>query len=389
MTSPAAVVVGTANEPPECIEISIASDEETDGLVRSSSRACEVEAECHDEVRKRADGGARPSTASGSSPATKTVSRTSPLIVGVSIVGLALFGILFLRSQDVPSSDTPRAPTDTAPPEPSPPSVYGYRIVQRYAHDPLAFTQGLFWLNGSLYESTGLYGRSGVREVRLDGSVVREVLTPSKKEDFGEGLVNMGSGRLLQILWRTGRGYVWDARAGKDGDLRLKPPHFHTALSDGWGLEYDGTSLIVTDSGPDLFFLDPEDYSVRDKVVVEDDGRPVEMVNELELIEGELWANIFGNECLARIDPKTGKVKAWVLLDGIIDRAAEEQAAKKARRQPPDVLNGIAWIPEERRLLVTGKLWPSLFEIELQPAPVDLVEARSRCIPKVNIFRRR
>lgn len=372
------------HEPPGCLEISIASDEEAEGLVRSSSRAFDDAAECNDEARRRADVGSRVSAPAGSPPATKTVSRTTPLILGVSIVGLALLGISFFRSPD-----TLQSPTDGAPSVPSIPSVYGIRVVQTYTHDPLAFTQGLFWLNGSLYESTGLYGRSGVREVRLDGSVVREVLNPNKKADFGEGLVNMGNGRLLQILWKTGRGYVWDARAGADGDLQLKPPHFQTALSDGWGLEYDGTSLIATDSGPDLFFLDPKDYSVRDVVQVTDDGRPIEMVNELELIDGELWANIYGNECLARIDPATGQVKAWVLLDGLIDRPAEARAAKKAHRQPPDVLNGIAWIPEERRLLVTGKLWPSLFEIVLQPATVDIAEARRRCIPNVNIFRSR
>lgn len=261
--------------------------------------------------------------------------------------------------------------------------------MQRYHHDPLAFTQGLLWLNGSLYESTGLYGRSSVREVRLGAGggakVVREVKL--EQEHFGEGLVYW-QGELLQLLWRRPDGLRFSARAGSDGHLERKPGGFRTPLQDGWGLAAHGDVLLATDSGPDVFHLDPATFELRRTVRVTDDGRPVEMVNELELIDGELWANVFGAECLARVDPASGAVLGWVDLTGLLDRrrAAADAAAKG--RDPPDVLNGIAWDAEKRRLFVTGKLWPSLFEIEVVPHPsLSLEEARRRCIPARNIFR--
>merc|ERR1712232_351921 len=154
----------------------------------------------------------------------------------------------------------------------------------------------------------------------------------------------------------------YSARTGKGGHLERKTKQSNTPLTDGWGLETDGESLLVTDSGPDIFFLDPETLGVRRKIQVQDDGRPIEMVNDLEVINGEVWANIFGMECLARISPETGTVNGWVMLDGLKRLAWAET---KAGSDPPDVLNGIAWDPEGKRLFVTGKLWPSLFEIEV------------------------
>jgi len=278
------------------------------------------------------------------------------------------------------------------------PVIYSYRIVKRYRHDPQAFTQGLLWLNGSLYESTGMYGRSVVREVQLtepeseqSGSaetgsfrVLREV--PNDPSEFGEGLVHVGNGELLQLLWRVGRGNRFQASAGEAGSLSRQPEGFNTPLQDGWGFEFDGKSLLVTDSGSDVYFLDPKTFAQQRKVRVKDADRVVEMVNELELIDGELWANIFGTECIARVEPSTGAVVGWVDLTGILNRKKAAAAARKKGLDPPDILNGIAFDSSSRRLFVTGKLWPRLYEIELVKSNISLTEARNRCIPKVNIF---
>jgi len=272
------------------------------------------------------------------------------------------------------------------------PTIYSYRIVKQHFHDPHAFTQGLFYLNGSLYESTGLYGQSSLREVKLHGNgsaiVVRQLALEQKH--FGEGVVHLGSGDFLMLLWRTGEGLRFRGRAGHEEDGGFLEPSggFHTPLSDGWGIEYDGVSLLVTDNGPELYYLDPQTFEIQRMVRVNDGGELVQMVNELELVDRELWANVFGNECIARIDPSSGSVLGWIVLDGILDRQVAGDDARKARRQPPDVMNGIAFDPETRRLFITGKLWPTLFEIEVVPAPeITLVEARSRCIPQENIFR--
>mmetsp|Transcript_30398 Transcript_30398/g.55117 ORF Transcript_30398/g.55117 Transcript_30398/m.55117 type:complete len:172 (+) Transcript_30398:3-518(+) len=165
-----------------------------------------------------------------------------------------------------------------------------------------------------------------------------------------------------------------------------------TPLSDGWGLDSYGQSLVMTDSGHELIFLDPETFELQRKVTVQDDGKIVEMVNELETIGDEIWGNIFGNDCLARIEPASGTVTGWVLLDGILDRARADAAAEAAGIEKPDVLNGIAWDADNKRLFVTGKLWPELYEIEIVELPTDdtrLAKARAMCIPTVNIFRMR
>eukprot|EP00929_Paragymnodinium_shiwhaense_P038133 TRINITY_DN20202_c0_g1_i1.p1 TRINITY_DN20202_c0_g1~~TRINITY_DN20202_c0_g1_i1.p1 ORF type:complete len:343 (-),score=25.44 TRINITY_DN20202_c0_g1_i1:771-1799(-) len=276
------------------------------------------------------------------------------------------------------------------------PSLYTFRVVQKYTHDRQAFTQGLLWLNGSFYESTGLYGRSGVREFVLGppngtrprvSRVVRQGKIPAK--DFGEGLVHVGAGELLQLTWRSNIGHRWNVQAGEHGHLKRMENGFKTPLGDGWGLEFDGTSLVATDSGTDIFLIDPKSMELRKRITVTDGGTPVEMLNELEIVEGELWANIFDKECIARVDLQTGVVTGWVDLTGILDRQASARAAKKRGVDPPDVMNGIAWDAESRRLFVTGKLWPLMFEVELVPSDMGLEEMRKRCLPTVNVFRQR
>ncbi|CAJ1367064.1 unnamed protein product, partial [Effrenium voratum] len=155
-------------------------------------------------------------------------------------------------------------------------------------------------------------------------------------------------------------------------------------------IEFDGDDLLVTDSGHDIFFLDPADFEIKKKVSVMDDNRFVEMLNELEMIGDELWANVYGTDCLARIDKTSGFVTGWVLLHDILDRRRAGAEAAAAGREAPDVLNGIAWDPAAKRLFVTGKLWPTLYEIKVEPLKgVSLETARKMCIPKVNIFQRR
>merc|ERR1712048_949686 len=185
----------------------------------------------------------------------------------------------------------------------------------------------------------------------------------------------------------VGRGNRFSVSPGDPGHLTHKT-HFKTPLSDGWGLEFDGTSLLATDSGPDVYFLDPSTLEIQRSVRVEDEGRVVEMVNELELIDGELWANIYGMDCIARIDPSTGVVSGWVVLTNILSPEEEfelKRATISAKADP--ILNGIAFDASSRRLFVTGKLWPRLYQIDVVPSNISIEEARHLCIPKRNLAR--
>jgi len=301
-------------------------------------------------------------------------------LVALGFAGLVgLGGLLHQRKSSDSGSESVKEPT-----------LYTYRVVNKYKHDPEAFTQGLLWSNGSLFESTGLYGRSSLRELQLGSGgevhIVRQLQLD--RRDFGEGLVQR-RGQFLQLLWRTGKGIRYEAQAGKDGRM-VQSGTFRTPLGDGWGIEFDGEQLIVTDSGHDMIFLDAEDFSIKNRVSVTDDGKFIEMINELEMIGNELWANIYGTDCLARIDKTSGSVTGWLVLQGILDRQSAAAEAKAAGREGPDVLNGIAWDPEGKRIFVTGKLWPEMYEIKLEPANgLTLERARRVCIPRTNIFRPR
>lgn len=226
--------------------------------------------------------------------------------------------------------------------------VYGFEVVQTWPHDRHAFTQGLIWRDGALYESTGR-SPSTIRRVRLeDGAVLqRRVLGP---EIFGEGLTEL-NGRLLSLTWTDGRAFVWNP-----ADLSLTDEF--TYDGEGWGLTTDGTRLILSDGTPRLRFFDGQTFAPIGEVPVTLEGRPIGKLNELEWIDGEVWANIWQTDHIVRIDPTTGQVIGIIDLTGLLpDRSGMAPL--------DDVLNGIAWDAGNRRLFVTGKNWPSLFEIRL------------------------
>lgn len=233
------------------------------------------------------------------------------------------------------------------------PRQYGYTVVKTYPHDPGAFTQGLFWRDGFLYESTGLRGRSSVRKVMLETGVPeQERLIDSRY--FGEGVVDWKD-RLISLTWQDQVGFVFDlVTFEKVGEFSYP--------GEGWGLTRDETRIIMSDGASTLRFLDPDSLEETGRVQVTDDGRPVDNLNELEWVKGEIYANIWQTDRIARIDPKTGRVTGWVDLSGLLSPA--ERAGGRV-----DVLNGIAYDAAADRLFVTGKLWPRLFEIKLAPLP--------------------
>ena len=226
--------------------------------------------------------------------------------------------------------------------------VQGYKVVKSYPHDPEAFTQGLFFHDGYLYEGTGLRGRSSIRKVELEtGKVVQAVQLPD--EFFGEGITIWGD-RLIGITWQEQTAFVLDLKTFK---LWRK---FNYA-GEGWGITHSERELIMSDGTAELRFLDPLTFKEVRRLRVTADGRPVTMINELEWVEGEILANIWQTDRIARINPKTGVVTGWIDLTGLLPQ----------RGGSDDVLNGIAYDAKAKRLFVTGKLWPRLFEIRLAP----------------------
>lgn len=244
-----------------------------------------------------------------------------------------------------------------APPTPPPDGIftpgvrsYGYEVLATYPHDPGAFTQGLVLEGARLFESTGLRGRSSLREVSLEsGEVLRRVdLAP---EFFGEGLT-LYDGRAIQLTWTSRRGFVYDA----DTFARERTFDYE---SEGWGLTHDGSRLIMSDGTATLQFRNPDTFELVGATVVRDlEGTPVPRLNELEYVEGRILANVWLTDRVAVIDPQTGRVEAWIDLAGLLP---PEDAAGA------DVLNGIAVDAERGELLVTGKLWPTLYRIRLVP----------------------
>lgn len=251
-----------------------------------------------------------------------------------------------------PSQTASEAPENSDGPQttetPSETPVYTYRTIADYPHDPDAFTQGLIFQDGIFYEGTGLYGRSSLRKAELEtGRVIQKVDLPENR--FGEG-VTVLDGHVYQLTWRSGIGYIYDAGSfQRTGQFRYS--------TQGWGLTHDGKSLIRSDGTPVLHFHEPETFKETGQVEVFDENGPVAELNELEYIDGEIYANVWRTDRIARIHPETGRVAAWIDLTGLLDTLG---FIKKT-----DVLNGIAYDRSEKRLFVTGKLWPRIFEIEL------------------------
>lgn len=231
--------------------------------------------------------------------------------------------------------------------------VYGYKIINTYPHDRSAFTQGLVFDRGVLYESTGLNGRSSLRKVELETGRVLQI-RDLPYEYFGEGLV-LWRHRLIQLTWLSSVGFIYD----KDSFQLLGTFAYPAEIQQGWGITHDGTRLLMSDGTATIHVLNPETFERLGGIRVHDQGLPIDDLNELEYVKGEIYANVWLTDRIARISPQTGQVVGWIDLTGLL--SAEDRA------QSVDVLNGIAYDAERDRLFVTGKLWPKLFEIQLVP----------------------
>jgi len=225
--------------------------------------------------------------------------------------------------------------------------ISGYQIVRVYPHDPDAFTQGLEYEDGVLYEGTGLNGRSSVRKVKLEtGEVLQK--RDVAPEHFGEG-ITVWKSEIVELTWQSRVAFVYDKQT-------FAPKRRFAYTGEGWGLTHDGSHLIMSDGSDVLRLLDPGTFAERGRLRVTAAGLPVRSLNELEYVKGEIFANIWQTDYVARIAPGTGRVSAYVDLRGLLT---------PAERSRTDVLNGIAYDARGDRLFVTGKLWPKLFEIKL------------------------
>ncbi len=222
-------------------------------------------------------------------------------------------------------------------------------IVGSYAHDPAAFTQGLIFENGVMFESTGLYGQSTVRRVALSSGQV-EQMAALPEGLFGEGLT-LWRDKLVQLTWRSGIGIAYDVDT-------FRPVHSFRYPGEGWGLTHDGHQLIMSDGTAQLRFLDPETYQEKRRVEVVDGAQPIDNLNELEFVSNQVWANIWQQDRIARISPVDGRVLGWLDFSSL---------AAEVRAQAPSagVLNGIAFDAESGRTFITGKNWPRIYEISV------------------------
>lgn len=256
----------------------------------------------------------------------------------------------FIAVQETPIPTVP--PTPVPSPTPAQPARYTYRVINTYPHDADAFTQGLVYYDGVFYEGTGRWGESTLREVAVETGAVRQshALEP---QYFGEGITLLND-KIYQLTWQEQTGFVYDRSTFQT----LQTFNYPT---EGWGITHDGQRLIVSDGTSTIYFWDPATLQEIGRITVRDHEGPLNRLNELEYVNGEIWANIWLTDLIARISPDTGAVLGYVDLAGLLDTSA--------LTQPVDVLNGIAYDPEADRLFLTGKLWPMMFEIEVVPAP--------------------
>jgi glutamine cyclotransferase len=230
---------------------------------------------------------------------------------------------------------------------PSATPVYGYRVVHVYPHDPEAFTQGLEFRGGFLYEGTGLNGRSSIRKVALEtGKVLQQA--PVGSQYFGEGITVVGS-ELFELTWQAKRGFVYDLNS-----FRLLRDFEYPG--EGWGLTHDARQIYMSDGSAQIRVWNPSSLQELRRINVHDGNKPIDSLNELEFVQGEIYANVWQTERIARISPTDGRITGWIDLTGLLTYEEQTRA---------DVLNGIAYDSLGDRLFVTGKLWPKLFEIQL------------------------
>lgn len=234
-------------------------------------------------------------------------------------------------------------------PAPPPVPVFGYTVTASYPHDPLAFTEGLQFVDGALYESTGIEGTSWVRKTDLaSGQVLQQ--RDLDKQYFGEGIAVLPD-KIIQLTWKNGKGFVLDRAT-------LKQTGEFTYPGEGWALTSDGARLFMSDGTSQIRILDPASLTQTGRIDVTMNGRPIDQLNELEFIKGEIWANVFQSDRIVRIDPSTGRVTGVVYLAGLLK--PEDKGGREV-----DVLNGIAYDAQGDRIFVTGKYWPKIYEIRL------------------------
>jgi glutamine cyclotransferase len=264
--------------------------------------------------------------------------KNSVLLIGAACAMLLIGGMR-------PAAQTKPRPAAAA--AAAAPVEYHYRVVNRYPHDRTAFTQGLEYRDGFLYEGTGLNGRSTLRKVKLEtGEVLQQV--PIGEAFFGEGITVLPQ-QIVQLTWQAGMGFVYDRKT-----LRLL--HTFTYPGEGWGLANDGKRIFMSDGTAQLRRWDFNTLQEQQRITVRDGSKEIASLNELEWVKGEIYANVWTTWRIARISPEDGRVLGWINLEGLLNEP------------PPDVLNGIAYDAAKDRLFVTGKLWPTLFEIQLVPA---------------------
>ena len=259
----------------------------------------------------------------------------------VLLVGLCL---CFCQCNSSNSAEPPKPP-----PENVPAPKYGYEVLNMWEHDPYAFTQGFLFFDGKLLESTGEEGRSSLRRVEPQtGKILKKINVPEPY--FAEGIAVL-NGKVYQLTWQHQLGFIYDAQSFEEvGEFKYE--------GEGWGLTTDGKSLILSNGSNQIRFLDPASFKVTRTITVTDNKTPINQLNELEWVQGEIYANVWHDQKIAVINAETGRVSAWIDLTGLMP--PEELS------DPEAVLNGIAYDQAGGRLFVTGKLWPRVFEIKVK-----------------------